>query len=60
MKATSEKNEHCKKPYVSPQVTRVRLTSEEIVLGACKAASGNAGSKSPGFPCKVCGVATGS
>ncbi|HAM51172.1 MAG TPA: hypothetical protein DCP92_10975 [Nitrospiraceae bacterium] len=60
MKDTSERDAEKKKPYVKPVVARVNLTSEEVVLGHCKAASSTAGSKSPGFPCIVCGVATGS
>jgi hypothetical protein len=60
MKDTSEKDGHEKKLYVKPLVIQVELTPEEVVMGACKASSGNAGSKSPGNPCRVCGVATGS
>ncbi len=60
MKETAEKDGHEKKPYVKPLVIRVDLTPEEVVMGSCKASSGPAGSKSPLFPCKVCGLALGS
>ena len=59
MKDTREKDAPEKKPYVQPRVTQVQLTPEEVVLGACKS-GGTANSKSPGNPCVVCGLATGS
>jgi len=60
MNDTAGKKNRGKRPYVRPLVTRIKLTSEEVVLGACKASVGIAGSKSPGFPCSVCGQASGS
>jgi hypothetical protein len=46
-----------KKTYVKPQVTRVELTPEEVVLGNCKHGpeSGPLGSI-----CRLCGSHTGS
>jgi hypothetical protein len=60
MRDTSERDAQQKKPYVAPRVTKVDLTPEEVVLGNCKASGNNTGSKSPGNPCQVCGLATGS
>jgi hypothetical protein len=43
-----------KKTYVKPQMTRVELTPEEVVLGACKSSGGTG----PGGLklCRLCGI----
>jgi hypothetical protein len=46
-----------KKPYVKPQVTRVRITPEEVVLGNCKHGAQGGG---PGGTCHLCGASIGS
>jgi len=61
MKDTTERDTQHKKPYVKPTLTRVKLTEAEVVLGHCKGSTGSPpNSKSPNFPCAVCGASLGS
>jgi hypothetical protein len=44
--------ERKKRQYVKPEITQVALRPEEAVLGACKGATGGAGSGPGGGNCR--------
>jgi hypothetical protein len=56
MGVESEKRPRQKKPYIKPNVVKVQLTPEEVVLGACK----SGGSGPGGILCRLCGGHIGS
>jgi hypothetical protein len=56
MAANSPKITGPKKPYVRPEIRKVSLPREEVVLGACKS-PGGAGA---GPRCELCGIQLGS